>query len=293
MSSLTRLIRFTLGRRARADRVQHGGLGHPDNHAGDRPRIDGRRLDPSDRRRADADRPSAQEVIPRSWGRVARSRPHFHQRPPCTASTTSPIAEKLVSISLDDPPNTRLVWSPFSARLAGLVALLVIEMLTLTVSFDTGVVIRHGGRWAALLGKTRPHAHDSRCGGDGDCLVGRRAISPRAGPAHRPGTPAGAGFCPAGRPLRRVRRVHRHDGLPPGGRPRNVDLPGRLDCRLGGPGPGQHGLLGRCGLAVGVMGAVATAHKCRLAHGGGCRPGRRAAGRLTIWAWGPLGQSTL
>ncbi len=58
-----------------------------------------------------------------------------------------------MSTILDEPPSTRLAWPPFSARLAWLVALLVIELLILTISFDTEVAIRHGGRWAAVLGQ--------------------------------------------------------------------------------------------------------------------------------------------
>jgi len=96
-----------------------------------------------------------------------------------------------VSISLDNPPNTCLVWPPFSALLAGLVGLLVIELLTLTVSFDTEVVIRHGGRWVALLGQTHHIPTIAVAVAMATVLLGggrlRHELGRLTTPEHRPG----------------------------------------------------------------------------------------------------------
>jgi exosortase E/protease (VPEID-CTERM system) len=96
-----------------------------------------------------------------------------------------------VSISLDDPPNTWLVWPTFPARLAGLVGLLVIELLTLTVSVDTEVVTRHGGRWAALLGQTHHILTIAVAVAMATVLLGGGRLRDELGrltaPEHRPG----------------------------------------------------------------------------------------------------------
>ncbi len=96
-----------------------------------------------------------------------------------------------MSISLDEPPNTWLVWPTFPARLAGLVGLLVIELLTLTVSVDTEVVTRHGGRWAALLGQTHHIPTIAVAVAMATVLLGggrlRHELGRLTAPEHRPG----------------------------------------------------------------------------------------------------------
>ena len=96
-----------------------------------------------------------------------------------------------MSSFLTEFPNARFTWRPFSVRLAGLVALLVIELLALTISFDGGVAIRHGGRWAALLGQTHQIPALAIAVAMATVLLGggrlRDALSGLAAPEHRPG----------------------------------------------------------------------------------------------------------
>ncbi len=96
-----------------------------------------------------------------------------------------------MSTILDEPPSTRLAWPPFSARLAWLVALLVIELLILTISFDTEVAIRHGGRWAAVLGQAHHVPTIAVAVAMATVLLGgerlRHEMDGLAAPEHRPG----------------------------------------------------------------------------------------------------------
>lgn len=59
-----------------------------------------------------------------------------------------------MSISLDHIRNPRPAWPTIPGRWVWLVALLVIELMTLTLSFDGEIVSRHGGWRARLLGQT-------------------------------------------------------------------------------------------------------------------------------------------
>ncbi len=96
-----------------------------------------------------------------------------------------------MSTIVNGPAIARLASPPFCARLAGLVALLVIELLTMTLSFDSGIAIRHGGRWAAVLGQTHHIPAIAVAVAMATVLLGRGRLRDEldglAAPRYRPG----------------------------------------------------------------------------------------------------------
>ncbi len=198
-----------------------------------------------------------------------------------------------MSISLADPPNTRLVWSPFSARLAGLVALLVIELLTLTVSVDTEVVTRHGGRWAALLGQTHHIPTIAVAVAMATVLLGGGRLRDELGrltaPEHRPGQ----AFALLAGHLAAFGGFTAVTAFLLGGDLGTSTYPGGWIAAWVALGLVSMTFWGAVALPMELWVPLLRRITAVLITGVVVGLAAWAAGKLTILAWGPLGQSTL